>query len=216
MSAPAQKFKWWWRDREKAKSGSKVLRRWLNSPLHERETLRAAWYYEAEKRLTGKYRFEKPFPRLTSRQMREAVNIWGRHEAERNAIGSAMISCDPGVMPFDHGHWYWPRVSVNLKASNDAIFRALAGHLDEVRAKRQEREIEPAKRGRKPGVNPHRDEAWKQIEAYDEGTGIGEIDRKQKSEMRTKYFENTLPRYLPDGEAMVEMSRKYFKERRLI
>jgi len=195
MRDPAKKFRWWWRNMERAKRTSKALRLSLDSPLLKRETLRAAWYYEAEKRLTGRYHFDKAFPRLSLDQMREAVYIWGYEPAERKTGFAMMIPCEADAAPIDHANMYWPRVSLNLEASNEAIFEALAGHLNEVRASRN---IKPSKRGRKAGVNPHRDEAWKQIEAYDEGTGIGEIDRKQKSEMKRKYLERTPSRHLPE------------------
>ena len=200
MKDPAKKFKWWWRDTEKAKRTSNALKTCLDFPLWKRETLRAAWYYEAEKRLTGKYRFEKPFPRLAIKQMREAVYIWGYDPAERKAGAVMMIPQEPGTAPFETNNMYWPRVSLNLEASNDAIFRALADHLNAVRASRN---IKPSKRGRKAGVNPHHDEAWKQIEAHDLGKGLDDSARKQKSEMSRKYFEHTPPRYLSEVKARI-------------
>ena len=199
MKDPAKKFKWWWRDMEKAKRTSNALKTCLDFPLWKRETLRAAWHYEAEKRLTGKYRFDnKPFPKLTISQMRNAVYIWGYDPVESKAGAVMMIPQEPGAAPFETNNMYWPRVSLNLEASNEAIFRALADHLDEVRASRK---IKPSKRGRKAGVNPHRDEAWKQIEAHDLGKGLDDSGRKQKSEMSRKYFERTPSRYLSEGKA---------------
>ena len=199
MKDPAKKFKWWWRDMDKAKGTSEVLRLSLESPLWRRETLRAAWYYEAEKRLTGKYRFDnKSFPKLTLKQIREAVYIWGQDQAERKAGMVMMIPQEPGASPFETNNMYWPRLSINLEASNEAIFRALAGHLGEVRASRN---IKPSKRGRKAGVNPHDDEAWEQIEAHDLGKGLDDSGRKQKSEMSRKYFEHTPSRYLSEEKA---------------
>jgi hypothetical protein len=197
MKTPAQKFKWWWQDMEKAKRTSKALRVCLDSPLHRRETLRAAWYYEAEKRLTGRYRFDnKPFPRLKINQMRDAVYIWGYDPAERRAGTVMMIPCEAKDAPFENANMYWPRISLNLEASNEAIFRVLVEHLNEVRTQRN---IKPSKRGRKAGVNPHKNEAWKQIEAHDLGKDLGDSGRKQKSEMSRKYFEQTGSRHLPEG-----------------
>jgi hypothetical protein len=198
MKDPAKKFRWWWQDLEQAKRMSKALRVCLEEPLAKRETLRASWYYEAEKRLFGKYRFEKPFPRLTLDQMREAVFIWGHDPAERKAGTVIMIPSETTDAPFDNANMYWPRVSLNLEASDEAIFRALEKHLDAVRASRN---IRPSKRGRKAGVNPHKDEAWEQIEAYDRGKNLDDSGRKQKSEMIRKYYERTESRHLPEGKA---------------
>jgi hypothetical protein len=203
MSDPAQKFKWWWRDLEKAKRGSKTLRRWLDSPLHERETRRAAWYYEAEKRLTGKYRFDNPFPKLTSQQMRDAVHIWGYDAGERDSKAALTISVHPAHEPSGNtGKWYRSNFSFNLESSNEALYGALVKHLEEVRAKRR---IKLSRWGRN-------DEAWKQIEAHDLDKNLGDSERKQKSEMTKKYFEKTALCHLPDE--MIESRQRYLSERK--
>lgn len=179
---------------EAAKLRSKALRASLASPFSKRETERAAWYYEAEKRLTGAYRFGKPFPSLTYKQMREAVHIWGCDQKERHAANPAVTVPDSEDTPSDHGHSYWPRISVNLETSDKAIFRELAKHFDKVR---KERHIKPSKRGPRQGINPHKGEAWEQIEAFDKERGLNDSDRKQKSEMSRKYYERTPRAQLP-------------------
>jgi len=190
MKDPAKKFNWWWRDLDKAKAKSKVLRAALDEPMHRVETLRAAWYYEAEKRTTGKYRVaNKSFLRLTFLEMRSVVYLWSFNARERTAMMPMMMPVHEGDKPADMANWYWPRVSLNLEVSNKALFKALGPHLDEVRKRRN---LSPSQRGPKRSVNPHSDVAWKQIEAWDRasaGEVLNDSDRKQKSEVEKKILQ---------------------------
>lgn len=303
-----KKYGWWWRDKKKS---GQVKRR-----LNGRETLRAAWYYEAEKRLIDgakkrtsakNYRFDKPFSDLTDSQMHEVFKIWGLSlpargemitneleqvaafarfvrdasprdaglraawaQSRRDAISNCFAArgkraeelkllgkkpepgstlpeikkelkllvrkalayrANPGpavvmtpqkntASPPDDGggNKYLANVSVDLRASNKEIFRALTEYLNNVRLKRK---IKADGAGRKSGTR-HLAESWAVIEMRDRELNEGPLNSKafpsedafesakanvrtRAGELENKYYERTLSHWLPP---ILEAARK--------
>jgi hypothetical protein len=129
---------WWWRnDFEIAKMKSPALKCFIASHLHRRSTLKAVWLYEVHWRLKGEYLSKKPTLQLNKQELLEIAHCWRFNPKERMANFGVLSEPDPHVNPTDNGgHLYWPRLSINLEASNKAIFKALESHLDDMRIKR--------------------------------------------------------------------------------
>lgn len=160
---------WWWLDVESAaKTFPAFGAHWKS--LHRRELIRGAWFYELEKRVTGKYRFRKPYCALSLPQLEKVRRLWpmDRERQKFAALAGSKL-----------GQGWSDVVSLNLYLNDRALFLALKKWLA----------VERGKLGivlRKTATKGERRQrySWLMVEVFDlaQHRQLNDSERKLKSQ----------------------------------
>jgi hypothetical protein len=167
---------WWWRRLEEAQQQNKAFRLQQRS-VHHRELIRGAWFYELERRVTGKYRFKKPYHKLTLKQYEKIRRLWPVDFEQRRGVGALIVTSRPSTQ-----QWSEP-VSLNLLRNDRSIIEAIKAFLKRERGRLSIKQ---------PPKTPQRGErrqkySWRMIEVFDLDRPLNDSERKLKSQAKQRY-----------------------------
>jgi hypothetical protein len=187
----SKRLNWWWRDIPASEKRYKAFH--IVWSQMKAEVERSAWFYELEKRVTGNYRFGKPYVALSVRQLMQLRWIWPISDFERKK--NCVVTY--GDAPAGWRNWSEP-LSFNLLHHPRTIERVLRQILNKVRG-----EHGIKLNGRAPSKGERRKSlSWSIIELFDDENAVAnsystnDSRRKMKSKARIIYRENTPSEHL--------------------
>ena len=117
------KSNWWWKPNFKNALLPNENVRMRGNQIRVFE--RVAWCYEAEARLVGQYRFQKPFVLLSKQEIYECVGIWSCPPGMKQALDLPNANRNDGAQQYTHPFdWMSPsQIKSYNKVGSDRLTR---------------------------------------------------------------------------------------------